>query len=117
MWKKPPLQLCSRDTNWTQFQDHIDGNINLNLQLETNQDLEEAVEYITQMIQTAAWTSTPNRKNTIQGVHILPQHIRELVYGKRRARRRWQDSINPLDRTVRNNSVFQHLVALFLSKN
>jgi hypothetical protein len=51
IWKKPPLQLCDRNTNWTQIQNHINDNINLNLQLKTDQDLEDAVEYISKLIQ------------------------------------------------------------------
>jgi hypothetical protein len=82
IWKKPPMRLCNRDTNWAQFQDHINDNINLNLQLKVNKDLEDAVNYITQLIQTAAWTSTPNRQNTLQDAHNLPLHIRELIYEK-----------------------------------
>jgi hypothetical protein len=48
IWKKPPAQLCNRDTNWTQFQGHINDNITLNLRLKENQDLEDAVDYLHQ---------------------------------------------------------------------
>jgi hypothetical protein len=47
IWKKPSIKLYNRDTNWTQFQDHINDNINLNLQLQANQYFEDAVDYIT----------------------------------------------------------------------
>jgi hypothetical protein len=68
IWKKPPIRLYNKYTNWTQFQDHINDNINLNMQLKVNQDLEDAVDYsITQLIQTAAWTSTPNREKDTTG--------------------------------------------------
>jgi hypothetical protein len=67
-------------------------------QLKVNQDLEDTVEYITQLIQTAAWTSTPNREKTLQDAHNLPLHIRELVSEKRR----WQNSRNPLDKIELN---------------
>jgi hypothetical protein len=100
--KKPHIQLYNRDTNWTQFQDHINDSINLNLQLKVNQDLEDAVDYITRLIQTAAWTSTPNRERTIQDPHNLPLHIRELIQEKCRASRRWQNSRNLLDKTELN---------------
>jgi hypothetical protein len=102
IWKKPPLHLCNNETNWTQFQNHINDNINLNLQLKQTQDLEDAVDCITQLIQTAAWTSTPYREKTVQDAHNVPQHIRELVCKKRRARRRWENSRNPLDITELN---------------
>jgi hypothetical protein len=48
--EKPPIRLYNKDTNRTQFQDHINDNINLNLQLKVNQDLEDAVDYVTQLI-------------------------------------------------------------------
>jgi hypothetical protein len=65
IWKKLPIRVYIKDTNWTQFQDHINDNMNLNLQLKVNQDIQDAVDYITQLIQTAAWTSTPNREKTL----------------------------------------------------
>jgi hypothetical protein len=88
IWKKPPLRLCNNDTNWTQFRNHVNDNINLTLRLKQNQDLEDAVDYITQLIETAAWTSNPRREKTVQDVYNVPQHIKELVCKKRRARRR-----------------------------
>jgi hypothetical protein len=60
------------------------------------------VDYITQLIQTAAWTSMPNREKTLKDALKLPLHIRELIYEKRRARCRWQNSRNPLDKTELN---------------
>jgi hypothetical protein len=95
----------------------LNNNINLNLQLKVNQDLEDAVDYITQLIQTAAWTSTPNRENTLQDAHNLPLHIRELIYEKRRARRRWQNSRNPLDRTELNKLTHNLRSAMTQAKN
>jgi hypothetical protein len=76
IWKEPPQQLCNRNINWTQFQDYINDNITQNLRLKENQDLENAVDYITKLIQTAAWISTPERNKTTQGAHNVPLHIR-----------------------------------------
>jgi hypothetical protein len=42
---RPPIQLYNTDTNWTQFQDHVNDNINLKLHLKVNQDLEDSVLY------------------------------------------------------------------------
>jgi hypothetical protein len=91
IWKQSPAQLSNRNTNWIQFQDYINENITLNLRLKVNQDLEDAVNYITKLIQTAAWISRPERKETTQEAHNIPLHIRELVYKKKRqGGRRWQ---------------------------
>jgi hypothetical protein len=57
------------------------------------------VEYTTHLIQTTAWTSTPNRENTLQDAQNLRLHIRELIYEKLIARCRWQNSRNPLGKT------------------
>jgi hypothetical protein len=76
IWKEPPPQLSNRSTNWIQFQDYISDNITLNLRLKENQDLEDAVDYITKLIQTASWISTPERKKTTQEAHYVPMHIR-----------------------------------------
>jgi hypothetical protein len=86
IWKEPP-QLSNRNTNWIQFKDYINDNISLNIRLKEHQDLEEAVNYITTLIQTAAWISTPERKTITQEAHNVPLHIRELVYKNRQARR------------------------------
>jgi hypothetical protein len=117
IWKKPPIRLYNRDTNWAQFQDRINDNINLNLQLKVNQDLEDAVYYITQLIQTAEWTSTPKREKTLQDAHNLPLHIRELIYEKRKARRRWQNCRNPLDTTELNKLTHNLQSAITQAKN
>jgi hypothetical protein len=79
IWKEPPPQLSNRSTNWIPFQDYINDNIILNLRLKENQELEDAVDYITKLIQTAAWISTAERKKTTQEAHNVPMHIRELV--------------------------------------
>jgi hypothetical protein len=66
------------------------------------QELEEAVEYMTELIQEAATISTPAIKHQVPESHNIQLHVKELVYEKRRARRRWQNSRNPLDKTYLN---------------
>jgi hypothetical protein len=75
------------------------------------------VDYITQLIQTVVWTSTPNRENTLQDAHNLPLHIRELIYEKRRARRRWQNSRNSLHKTELNKLTHNLRSAITKAKN
>jgi hypothetical protein len=75
------------------------------------------VDYITKLIRTAAWISTPERKNSTQEAHNVPLHIRELVYEKRQARRRWQNSRNPLDKTELNKLTRNLRSAIKQAKN
>jgi hypothetical protein len=75
------------------------------------------VNNITQLIQTAAWKSTPNNEKTLQDALNLPLHIRELIHEKRRARRRWQDRRNPLDKKELNKLTHNLRSAITQAKN
>jgi hypothetical protein len=61
-------------------------------------ELDQATQYFTTLIQEAAWYSTPTPPNKIKNTCSIPLHIRELVAEKRRARSRWQRSRNNEDR-------------------
>jgi hypothetical protein len=94
--KDTPPRLCNRRTNWVQFQTYINENICLNIRLKEKQVLEEAVEYMTKLIQEAATISTSAIRHQIPESQNIPLHIKELVYEEHRARRKWQNSRNPL---------------------
>jgi hypothetical protein len=57
------------------------------------------------LIQEAATISTPAIKHKVPESHNTPLHIKETVYEKRRARRTWQSSLNPLDKTHLNRLI------------
>jgi len=101
IWKTQPPRLCNKYTNRKQFQDYINKNITLNIKLK-NTELADAVQHLTTLIQEAAWISTPERKKTIQETNNIPLHIKELVHEKCSARRRWQNTRSPLDKTRLN---------------
>jgi hypothetical protein len=65
-------------------------------------ELEEAVEYMTKLIQEAATISTPAINHQVPESHNIPLHSEELVYEKCRARCRWQNSRNTLNKTYLN---------------
>jgi hypothetical protein len=102
IWTETPRSLCNRRINWVQFQTYINGNICLNTRLKGKQELEEAVEYNTKLIQEAAKIFTPAIRHKVQESHNIQLHIKGLVYEKRRARRRWQNSRNSLNETYLN---------------
>jgi hypothetical protein len=74
-----------------QFQTYINENICLNIRLKEKQELEVGVEYMTKLIQKAATISTSGIIHRVPESHNIPLHMKELIYEKRRARRRWQN--------------------------
>lgn len=115
--REPTLKLCSRSTNWEEFQSLIDASIRINHSLKEPHELEEAVEYFTKIVQNAAWQATPKiPKNTLE-THNIPLYIKELVHDKRRARKNWQTTRNPQDKTRLNRLTHKLRTALQKDRN
>ena len=95
---KPP-SLTPGPTNWSKFQVLLDSKIDLHVKLKTPDDIDSAVQHITEMIQQSAWESSePRRPNPLNTFPFyLPQQIRLLITAKRRARAAWQRSRYPSD--------------------
>jgi len=102
IWKIPPPKLFTAKTNWKDFQLDINRNINLTLSLQTPTEIEDAVDYATNLIQEATWTPTPPRHNITPDKLNIPLQIKQLIAEKRRERSRWQRSRNPHDETILN---------------
>ncbi|CAG9137105.1 unnamed protein product [Plutella xylostella] len=70
---------------------------NLNIPLKTEEDIETAANYLTQIIQKSAWLNTPGTRDPIKnhGRYNIPQEVRKKVLEKRRLRRQWQISRHP----------------------
>lgn len=102
IWRNPQLRLCTKDTNWNHFQHIINEKLKLNFRLKEKSDIEEAVQYITTLIQNASWKATPENNKIVPDNHNIPLHIKQLASQKRTARRKWQRTRNPLDKTELN---------------
>ncbi|GBP69360.1 hypothetical protein EVAR_53437_1 [Eumeta japonica] len=50
--------LHNSKTDWDCFREYLESNIDLKLSLKTNEEVDNASLYITNLIQVAAWTST-----------------------------------------------------------
>jgi hypothetical protein len=88
--KESTPKLCTQNTDWSQFGDLIENNINLQLRLKERPEIDDAVQYWTTLVQHAAWQATPVPNKTPHKTLNVPLHIREMVVEKRQARRRWQ---------------------------
>ena len=110
--EKPPV-LFNKNTNWQYYRELIDMNLNINIPLKTNRDIEEAVNKFTTVIQNAAWEATPKLGIHASSLHTVnyPIHVKRLIAQKRRLRRIWYTTRNPVDKTNFNRAA-RHLKQL-----
>lgn len=95
-------QLTNSKTNWLLFKQIVEENIELQVPLKSKNEIEDELDIFLDIIQRAAWESTPRivpRKNKSV---IYPIEVRELVQEKRKARKKWQRSRAPQDKTILN---------------
>lgn len=95
-----PSKLHGKKTNWDYYQELIKSSIDLKLPLKTEDDITNGVQHFINVIQQAAWDSTP-----IDRAFNIPKcsaEIRKKLSEKRKARKRWQISRSPVDRTILN---------------
>lgn len=111
--KMTPPKLFSPLTDRIKFHNLVEQEINLNFKLKTYEDIDNAVDKFTSIIQTAAWESQSNSNSPqIPKNPLLPQHIRSLIVEKRKARARYQTSRLPSHKIIYNklaNSLKKYL--------
>lgn len=117
IWKEPSPKLCTKHTDWKLFQTGINNKIRLNHRMKTNYEIEEVIQYLTGLIQEAAWKATPVNNKIMAANHNIPLHIRKLVVEKRRARGKWHRTRNPRDKTQLNRLTHQLRVAIQEARN
>lgn len=103
IYRETQSTLYNHKTNWASFAEYLETNIDLKVKLKTEIDIDEATFYITNLIQEAAWRSTPHLTSTNKPTNIT-LHIRGKLAEKRRLRRVWQLSRHPEDRRLFNKS-------------
>lgn len=87
------------------FQNNIlNEQVNLKVKLKSNLDIDEAVNNLTTLIQSAAWAATKldTHPNTYSNVHLVPKQIRSLIVEKRRSIARYQSSRLPSHKSAYN---------------
>ncbi|GBP94555.1 Probable RNA-directed DNA polymerase from transposon X-element [Eumeta japonica] len=96
--------LHNSKTDWDCFREYLESNIDLKLSLKTNEEVDNASLYITNLIQVAAWTSTPELKASSYSAPT-PLVVKKKVAEKRRLRRVWQLSHRASDKTKLNRAI------------
>ncbi|KMQ87670.1 rna-directed dna polymerase from mobile element jockey-like protein [Lasius niger] len=98
----PALALTNRMTDWDGFSVYLENSIVLNVPLKIKEQLENNVKLFTEQLQQAAKKFTPELKQRIPRKNYSLE-TKQLILDKRRARRKWQLTRHPADKTVFNN--------------
>lgn len=97
VYKPSPPTLHTKFTACGDSLKEILQNINTRTLLNTQEQIDYAVELLTTSIQQTVWTTTPviNNKHKSEG---LPPDIRNFINKKRRFRKIWQTTRQPSDK-------------------
>ena len=95
-------RLTNKRTNWCKFRELIEGFINLRSPLVTTKHIDIETEQFIADVQQAAEDSTPTNQQKKQASVKYPAEIKQLILEKRRARRKWQATRYPGDKTIFN---------------
>ena len=98
--ESPPV-LVNKLTNWEGFKNDLNNKVDLKVKLKTSEDLEKELHQFNTDIQQCAWGNTPLTIKKIKGSNY-PKEIKILVEEKRKARRKWQQTRQPSDKTQLN---------------
>jgi len=88
LWKGPP-KLFNRTTDHKKIHDLLNEEIKLNTKLKISADIDSAVNSLTTIIQSAAWSATNYDTNPLTH-KPLPEVIRTKIVEKRKARALYQ---------------------------
>jgi hypothetical protein len=97
-----PSKFTSNHVNWPKFRKILSNNSHLNIKLKTKEDIDLAINTLTNNILLAKNNSLSAILITKNSNYITPE-IRQLIDEKHRARNRWQLSHYPEDRHIYNS--------------
>jgi len=107
MYRLESPKLFNSTTHKYKFHDLSDQLIHLNVKLKSSDDIDIAVNNFTNLIQSAAW-STTSKSHPSPHFPLVPEFIRSFIVDKRRARARYQRSRLPSDKQ-KYNKLANHL--------
>ena len=95
-----PCKLHTKKTDWNRYRFLISENLVTQLPLKTYENISDAVEHLVNTIQQSAWNSTP--QYSYANIPKCSIEIRNKISEKRKARKRWQTTKSPGDKTILN---------------
>lgn len=92
----------NRNTNWLKYRMYVSAHLPQNISLKTEDEIQSAVNHLTNILIDAAKLSTPTASLCTKQFANAPSHIRSLIREKRRLRRQWQEFRSPFLKTQLN---------------
>jgi len=95
-------RLTNKKTDWTMFREVLQSFVNLSSPLETEEQIDRETEQFMADIQQAAEESTPAVTQKSKQRISYPMEVKKLIQDKRSARRKWQQTRFPGDKSKFN---------------
>lgn len=99
--KESIAKLHTKKTNWDKYRYLIEEQINLDIRLQTPNDVDLAITDFIRTLKNAVDQATPKTKET-KRIYNIPENIRDLLTIKRKARMKWQQTHSPGDKHTLN---------------
>ena len=100
--KTPKSGLTNKSTDWEAFRQKLDDQIDLKVRLKMKSELDQQADEFVQLIRQIATSCTIQPKPRPTECQTYPREVCQLVLERRRARRTWQRTRNPADKTIFN---------------
>ena len=95
-----PPKLFYATTDRYKFHDLVNQNLQLNVRLKSNEDIDAAINNLTNVIQSSAWAANAAKNVHTANTNSLPTNIRILISEKRRARALYQRTRLPSHKKI-----------------
>jgi hypothetical protein len=117
IWKEPRPKLCTCSTNWQLFQETINNIIRLNHGIKEKPRAEKSSPLLNQINPRGSMANdtAPQKNGTKESKHTCT-HSR-LGNRQRRARRKWHQTRNPLDKATLNKLTHQLSATIQSARN
>lgn len=112
----PPRFLTNQHTNWTQFKSTLTRECSLNIPLKTKDEIDSAVQSLTDVLKQAATDATPSSSVYIK-LDKPSQNIQQLLMIKRSIRRQWQLHRSPTLKSNLNKAIKNLKIALLKERD
>lgn len=103
LMKNANLHITNKNTNWEEYREILSQDVDLRIKLKTPDELEAASNAFINLIKSAATRATPKPRTSNLPENLLyPESVRLLVKQRRKARKKWQRTRCPEDKSIFN---------------
>lgn len=96
------IYFPNKNTNWLKYKMYVSAHLSQNIALKTEDEIQLAVNHLTDVMTDAARLSTPTASLRAKRPTNAPNHIQSLIREKRQIRRKWQEFRSPFLKTQLN---------------